>query len=312
MGKKWDASLRGRIEITDYKFLLVDRIQKIRQIIRQYGEDKFVIAYSGGLDSNVLSALVDLALPENMIPRVYSDTGIEMSAVRKFVQQKCEEDPRFEIVKPKVPIQQMLKTEGYPFKSKRHCHYVDIYQRLGMTKSSIHYLDLNPDKHWSQWKLCPKVLRYQFTPEFTMRLSNKCCDRLKKDPMKQWQRERERPYSINGITRDEKGVRESAQCLAMHNNKLVSFQPLVVVTKDWEHWFIDNYNIDLPDVYYPPYDLPRTGCVGCPFNIKVADKLRMLKEFFPTDYKVACAVWRPVYDEYARIGYRGFKNDPRC
>lgn len=48
MGKKWDASLWGRIEITDYKFLLVDRIQKIRQIIRQYGEDKFVIAYSGG------------------------------------------------------------------------------------------------------------------------------------------------------------------------------------------------------------------------------------------------------------------------
>lgn len=191
MGKKWDASLRGQTEITDHRFMLVDRIQKIRQIIKQYGEDNFMISYSGGLDSNVLSTLVDLALPENTIPRVYADTGIEMSSVRQFVQQKCEEDPRFEIVKPNVPIQQMLKTEGYPFKSKRHCHYVDIYQRHGMTKSSIQYLDLNPDKHWSQWKLCPKVLRYQFTPEFEMRLSNKCCDRLKKDPMTKYQRERQ-------------------------------------------------------------------------------------------------------------------------
>lgn len=114
-----------------------------------------------------------------------------------------------------------------------------------------------------------------------------------------------------GITRDEKGQRESAQCLAFHGKKLSAFQPLVVVTREWEQWFIDNYNIDLPDVYYPPYDLPRTGCVGCPFNINTAAELRCLKEHFPVDYKVACAVWKPVYDEYARLGYRGFKNDPR-
>lgn len=288
----------------DNAFILMDRIQKIRQIMKKYGEDNFFVSYSGGLDSNVLSTLIDLALPDNQIPRVYADTGIELSAVREFVMKKCEEDSRFERIKPTVPIKQMLETDGYPFKSKRHCHNVDIYQRLGMTKTNIMYLDLDPDKHWPTWKLCPKILKYQFEPEFKMRLSNRCCDRLKKEPMKKWQRERDKPYSIVGITRDEKGSRESAVCLAFHMGKLKSFQPLVAVTREWEQWFIEKYNIQLPIVYYPPYNFTRTGCTGCPFNIKIEEELKLLKEYFPKDYKVAQAVWKPVYDEYKRIGYR--------
>ena len=86
----------------DNNFLLFDRVQKVRQIINQYGEENFYLSYSGGLDSNVLSTLIDIALPENMIPRVYCDTGIELSAARNFVNQKCEEDPRFKTIKPKV------------------------------------------------------------------------------------------------------------------------------------------------------------------------------------------------------------------
>lgn len=294
-------------QIEDNDFMLFDRVQKIRQIINQYGEDNFYLSYSGGLDSNVLSTLLDIALPENMIPRVYVDTGIELSSVRNFVKQKREEDSRIEIIKPKVPIKQMLEKEGYPFKSKRHVHNIEIYQRRGMTKTNIMYLDLDPDRHWSTFKQCPKSLRYQFSPDFDMKLSGKCCDRLKKDPAAQWQRERERPYAIIGVLRSEGGQREAAQCLAFSGKKLKAFQPLVPVTKEWEWWLIDNYGIDLPEVYYPPYNFERTGCTGCPFNINVHDELEVLKEYFPTDYKVACSVWKPVYDEYARIGYRKFK-----
>lgn len=54
----------------DNEFLLQDRLQKIRQIISQYGEENFYISFSGGKDSTVLSALVDMAIPKNKIPRV--------------------------------------------------------------------------------------------------------------------------------------------------------------------------------------------------------------------------------------------------
>ena len=67
------------------EFILQDRLQKIRQIINQYGEDNFYISFSGGKDSTVLSALVDMAIPDNKIPRVYADTGIELYMIRDFV-----------------------------------------------------------------------------------------------------------------------------------------------------------------------------------------------------------------------------------
>ena len=60
--------------VIDNEFLLQDRIQKIQQVINQYGEDNFAISFSGGKDSTVLSALIDIALPDNKIPRLYANT----------------------------------------------------------------------------------------------------------------------------------------------------------------------------------------------------------------------------------------------
>ena len=70
----------------DNEFIL-SSIEEINYI-KKYGEDNFFISYSGGKDSNVLSALVDLALPCNQIPRVYADTGIELTSVRNFVRER--------------------------------------------------------------------------------------------------------------------------------------------------------------------------------------------------------------------------------
>lgn len=61
----------------DNEFILMDRLQKIKQIINKYGEENFYVSFSGGKDSTVLSALIDMALPGNKIPRVYANTGIE-------------------------------------------------------------------------------------------------------------------------------------------------------------------------------------------------------------------------------------------
>lgn len=66
----------------DNVFILLDRKQKIKQIIDKYGEKNFYISFSGGKDSTVLSALIDFALPNNRIPRVYADTGIELNMIR--------------------------------------------------------------------------------------------------------------------------------------------------------------------------------------------------------------------------------------
>jgi len=59
----------------DNEILLLDRVGVIKDTINKYGEDKFYLSFSGGKDSTALSYLVDLALPNNKIPRVYVNTG---------------------------------------------------------------------------------------------------------------------------------------------------------------------------------------------------------------------------------------------
>lgn len=167
--------------MTDNEFLLQDRIQKIQQIINKYGEDNFYIAFSGGKDSTVLSYLFDMALPGNNIPRVYANTGIELNMVRDFVFDLSDSDSRFKIIKPSTPITPMLKMVGYPFKSKEHSMYLDTYQRLGYTDTVDRYL--NPSSSRSSFG-CPKKLRYQFSADFNLRVSKRCCDELKKKAFK--------------------------------------------------------------------------------------------------------------------------------
>lgn len=294
----------------DNEFLLQDRIQKIQQIIGKYGEENFYISYSGGMDSNVLSALVDMALPDNKIPRAYADTGIELNAVRDFVKAKAAADDRFVIIKPRTPIKTMLEEKGYPFKSKFHSLMVDIYQRNGETKSIMKYLRHDPTvTTYFSSHCCPKKLTYQFSDDFKLKISAKCCDELKKKPLDEYQKQNNKPYKILGIMTAEGGQRETAQCLAFSGKKLKAFQPLVPVTKEWEKWFIEKYGIELPIIYYPPYNFERSGCKGCPFNLHLQHDLDILQQYFPNERKQCERIWKPVYDEYRRLGYRLRKND---
>lgn len=104
--------------------------------------------------------------------------------------------------------------------------------------------------------------------------------------------------------REEGGRRMDAQCLIFCNNKLRAFQPLAPMSKEWEEWFIDNYNVKICDIYNPPYNFTRTGCKGCPFALHLQDELDTLEKFFPNERKQCEYIWKPVYEEYRRIGYR--------
>ena len=294
--------------MTENEFLLEDRKAKIQSVMRQYGEENFYISFSGGKDSTVLHHLVDEALPGNKIPRVYSNTGIEYNEVVKFVRGLAEEDSRIQIIEPRVPIRKMLEEEGYPFKSKFHSAKVERYQKHGLDRKSVRiYLGMEPTKngvYLTGDNSCPKILKYQFEEGTSFKISNKCCDRLKKDLLHEWQRENKKTYGILGIMPDEGGQRASAKCLAFSDGKLKNFQPLVPLTKAWEDWYIKKRGFRLCKLYYPPYNFERTGCKGCPYNIHIQRELDTLDKFFPNERKQCERIWKPVYEEYRRIGYR--------
>ena len=225
--------------------------------------------------------------------------------IRDFVLEKQKTDSRVVVIKPAVSIKRSLEENGYPFKSKGHSRFVDRYQRIGKCDSVKQYLGEREDKKpWSSIKSCPKKLKYQFEKDFPMRVSDNCCVRMKEEPLEKWQKENKKKYFIIGLMREEGGRRDSATCLAFRGNKLKAFQPMVSLTKEWEEWFIKEFNIKICDIYKPPYNFTRTGCKGCPFALKLQNELDTLEKFFPTERKQCESIWKPVYEEYRRIGYR--------
>jgi 3'-phosphoadenosine 5'-phosphosulfate sulfotransferase (PAPS reductase)/FAD synthetase len=267
-------------------------------------EHKAYISFSGGKDSTVLSALIDLALPGNQIPRVYINTGIDYRAIVDFVRGYGKRDRRLQIIKPTQNIKIMLEKYGYPFKSKEHSQKVSYYQHSGMCKTVLDYLGQGNKKDF----LCPEKLRYNFTPDFKIKVSDKCCKKLKKEPAEKWGKENNRPITITGIRQGEKGLRQSLSgCAVFYDDnckELKKFHPLFPLSEKWIDEFIDRYNIELCNLYYPPYNFKRTGCKGCPYSLDLQNQLYIMSVYFPAERKQCELIWGKIYDEYRRIGYR--------
>lgn len=267
-------------------------------------EHKAYISFSGGKDSTVLSALIDLALPGNQIPRVYINTGIDYREIVDFVRGYGKRDRRLQIIKPTQNIKIMLEKYGYPFKSKEHSQKVSYYQNSGMCKTVLDYLGQGNKKDF----LCPEKLRYNFTSYFKIKVSDKCCKKLKKEPAEKWGKENNRPITITGIRQGEKGLRQSLSgCAVFYDDnykELKKFHPLFPLSEKWIDEFIDKYNIELCNLYYPPYNFKRTGCKGCPYSLDLQNQLYIMSVYFPAERKQCELIWGKIYDEYRRIGYR--------
>ena len=287
----------------DNELILFDRIEVIKSTNQKYDlENNAYISFSGGKDSTILHYLIDMALPNNHIPRVFINTGIEYNYIVDFVKELASKDDRFIILKPSQPIKPMLEKVGYPFKSKLHSHWLSIYNNSGLTNAVKKYLG---EIEGNIKFICPNILKYQFTKDFNIKCSEKCCTKLKKDPTKKWQKENNRSIVLTGMRKEEGGAREKLTCIITDKqNKLVKFHPLVVVNDDFENWFIDKYNIKLCKLYREPFNFKRTGCKGCPYSLDLQEQLDTMAMYLPSEKKQCEMIWKPVYQEYRRLGYR--------
>lgn len=281
------------------ELLLFDRIEVIKNTIEKYGADKFYLSYSGGKDSTVIHYLLDEAIPNNKITRVFFNTGIEYKSVVDYVKQKSELDKRIVIYNSNVNIYQMLRKDGFPFKSKEHSKKLEDYQHNRCPNTVNKYI-ANKDGFG-----CPKVLRYQFSDQFNIKISEKCCYRLKKQIALRFQSEYNKPIRIVGLRQAEGGQRANHKgCLVFDGNKLKTFKPINPMSDEWIKWYINERDIRLCELYYEPFNFDRVGCKGCPFAINLQDELDKLERYLPYEKKQCELIWKPIYEEYRRIGYR--------
>ena len=128
---------------------------------------------------------------------------------------------------------------------------------------------------------------------------------MKKEPIAKWQKESGKSITITGMRKEEGGNRDKITCIVTDKDKkVIKFHPLSVVSEQWEEWFINKYDIKLCKLYYPPYNFKRTGCKGCPFALELQQQLDIMEKYFPSEKKQCEMIWKPIYDEYRRIGYR--------
>lgn len=297
-------------EKQENELLLFDRLEVIKTANKEYDlKNNAYLSFSGGKDSTILHYLLDLALPNNNIPRVFINTGIEYNYIVDYVKELASNDKRFIIINSNINIKKMLEEKGYPFKSKEHSLRVEQFNN-GSNAKFINKYTWKTD--YRGHYLCPKLLLYQFNKRGLYNYSNKCCYELKKKPFYKWAKENNKSIAITGMKREEGGNRKNiAGCILTDkkSGKVIKFHPLLVVGDKFENWFIDKYKIELCKLYYPPFNFNRTGCKGCPYSLDLQNQLEIMQLYLPNERKQCEAIWKYVYNEYRKLNYRLRNNE---
>ena len=294
------------------EFTYIDRLSAIKEADKRFDlRTNAYLSFSGGKDSTILHYLLDLALPENSIPRVFIDTGIEYKAIRDYVYFLAQKDDRIQIIKPTKPIKEVLEKHGYPFKSKEFSNLYAVFQRSGKTKSVLKFLNEYSGAN-NRSVVCPNALKPLFDDKpVPFKVSDECCLRLKKKPIKEWEKENNRHIAMTGMRREEGGQRMSLKgCIITDKDgNATKFHALLNVSDDWEDWFIAKFQVKLCELYYPPFNFKRTGCKGCPFSLDLQCQLATMEVYMSGERKQCEIIWKPVYDLYRELDYRLDKNE---
>lgn len=261
------------------------------------------ISFSGGKDSTVLKHLVQEVCGLSDVPAVFVDTGLEYPEVRKFATERADV-----VVRPEMRFDQVIKTYGYPVPTKRVADCVEGARRNPdssrmrcLNGEAQARLDGKPSKFdYSHWK-------YLLDAPFL--ISAKCCDIMKKRPIKKYGKTSKRvPYI--GIMASESQTRKrewlTNGCNA-YDSSDPSSRPLSFWTEQDILQYIQEYNLEYASVYGDiaaddngdlyTTGCDRTGCMFCLFGChlqKGKNRFQLMKETHPRQYDYCM---RPVEEK---------------
>lgn len=239
---------------------------RIQEWIDYYGKENVYISFSGGKDSTVLLHLVREVCED--IPALFVDTGLEFPELKEFVKTFSN----VEIIRPKMSFKQVIEEYGYPMISKEQANYIYDFQ------NSTPYMKLrrwNGDER-GRFKISEK---WKYVAKSDFKISHKCCNVMKKEPAKRYEKETGRKPFI-GTLADESMLRLQSYlktgCNAF-NSKRPNSTPLGFWTEQDILKYIYDNKINIASVYgnvimennvYRTTLRNRTGCVFCGFGVQ--------------------------------------------
>lgn len=212
--------------------LLELKIKEVQDRVKDWyeaWEGNVYISFSGGKDSSVLLDIARSVHPD--IPGVFADTGLEFPEIRNFVKSKSN----IIWIKPNKKFPQVIQEHGYPVISKKVATQVERIRdpETYPLSSKLHLYGHRSDGEYRPNSKLPNKWKFLINAPF--KISAKCCLELKKNPIKNWEKENKR-QPIIGMTRGESRQRSAITC-----NNYDSSRPSSNPLYDWTEEDIWNY-----------------------------------------------------------------------
>ncbi len=251
------------------------KIEKSKLRIQEWYEHwngQVYVSFSGGKDSTVLLHLVRSLYPE--VVGVFCNTGLEYPEIVKFVR----ETENIIIIKPKMKFKEVIEKYGYPIISKEQSQYIYEYRN---TNSEINKDRRINGNKYGYGKISKKWL-YLINAPF--KISDYCCDKLKKNPFKKYEKETGYKPFIGSTAGESAGRRVrwlKNGCNSFNTTRKYS-EPLSFWKEEdiWE--YIKLFNIKYSTIY--DKGCSRTGCMFCMFGVhreKEPNKFQLMKQTHP-------------------------------
>lgn len=272
------------------------------RIISKCKGKKATASISGGKDSAIIYYLCKMARerePSLDITFIHVNTGMELIASTKWIKQH----PDIISLRPTTSMVQHIKLNGVPCVSKLKDEFISRWQRNPESRSGVgakrilttgQYSD--QAKTGTMAKLNKHLISEIFEKGTDLKISGKCCQYLKKDPMILYNKENNIEVSITGMRKAEGGARSISMksCFTTDKKGHTKLHPIYDWSNETVEDFIRVYDVRLSDAY-TIYGMTRTGCVGCPYGLKVMEELAILQEHEPRSYTKAMLFFKDSY-----------------
>lgn len=256
----------------------------------EHWEGDVYVAFSGGKDSTVLLDIARKLYPN--ILGVFVDTGLEWPEIKSEIVKKTE---NIETIRPKIGFKDVIEKYGFPVISKTQAQYIYEYRTTNSEKLKSYRWNGNKNK---SYKISEK---WKFLVDAPFKISDKCCDIIKKDPNKDFEK-RTGLRPILGNMASESNQRQESYvkygCNAFGLKRETS-KPLSFWTEQDILQYIYINKIPLASVYgeiirdrdgnLSTTKQKRTGCMFCLFGIHLdnidKNRFHIMKEMHPKHYE---------------------------
>lgn len=316
---------------------------RIREWVREYGENGVYVSFSGGKDSTVLLHLVRQDFPN--VEAVFVNTGLEYPEIQRFVKAF----DNVTILRPKMRFDEVIKKYGYPIISKevsgttygaKNSIKKGVYShrlcKLGVTRDEYGGL-VDTGKYDYERTLHKSMYRQDKWRELLgadFNVSNYCCDVMKKNPTKQYEKETGKKAIIGTMAWESQNRRTAwmrhgcnsfdserptsqpmsfwieqdiLQYIKENSLPIASVYGEVVYATEPEQMRLEDYGMKVDGCeLLTTAGCKRTGCIFCAFGChleKEQSRFQRLKETHPRQYEYCIGggeyvdgVWQPNKD----------------